>query len=454
MGKRIFLLLMVSVMCFLVGSRIWAANENDFWSAYSQGDYNQAETIAKELSIDNPAYYEFASICYQNTSDYEQFRIYDNKFKKLGSSDALKTLLTGQQTVTPDDPQWLLFQGLVEMVYPEVQLGDPGVLLQKAAVQLGDNPYLNNYLALNEMNKHNYSAGVQKYLQKAIALKKDYPEPYINLAEALAQNKETDKAITVLLDCFTNCPRVPAKAYLNLINLTSNSVTNTIRPYGQSMMVAVPNMKEVYRSKIKTSLSKTPDHLNNFAEILAMKGNTELARYFIDGEISTESNVPIYLQLQIANFEGNFEQVIQISKSLLNTNDLNYQRLYETGNVLFYGKEFKSAITFYQEALKKINADDDEFLIKIYTNLGICSYLTQEYQSALGYFEKVLAISPHDVNSLIYSGLSYKDLGDKTKALENLTKALEYIPDTDWRQEITNIISQLKPEDTASSELK
>ncbi len=447
MVKRIFLFFMLSVLCFLNGAPVWAASENDFWIACSQGDYGKAEMIAKELSAENSAYYGLEAICYQNASDYEQFRIYDYKFRKLGSSDELKTLLNGEQNVAPDDPQLLLLQSLTSMIYPEVQLGDPGTLLQKAAAKLGDNPYLNNYQALNEMNKHNYSAIVQKYLQKAIALKKDYPEPYINLAEVLAKNKETDKAIMVLLDCFTNCPEVPAKAYLSLINLTSGSVTSTIRPYGQQMMVSVPNMKDIYRLKVKTSLSKTLTHLMAFAELLAMKGNTSLARYFIDGIMSTDNSVPTYVRLQIANFEGNFEQVIQISKSLLDKNDLNYQRLYETGNVLFYGKEFKLAIAFYEEALKKMNPDDDEFLSKVYTNLGICLYFNQDYQNALGYLEKVLATNPTDVNSLVYSGLAYRDLGDKAKALENLTKVLDYIPDTDWRQEITDIVNQLKPED-------
>ncbi len=452
MGKRIFLLVMVSVLLFLVGVPAWAASENDFWFACSQGNYSNAGRIARELSANNPAYYALGAICYQNASDYEQFRIYDHKFKKSGSFDSLKTFFGGEQTTAPDDPQRLLFQGLTAMIYPEAQLGDAGAFLRKAAVKLGDNPYLNNYLAVSEMNKHNDSLTIQKYLQKAIVSKKDYPEPYLNLAEVLVQNKETDKAIGVLLDCFINCPVVPAKAYLNLINLTSTSVTNTIGPYGQQMTVSVPTMKEIYRVKVKTSLSKIPAHLNTLAEILAMKGNTSLAHYFLTDTMSSDHGIQTYVQMQIANYEGDFGQAVQLSEALLNQSVLDYQRFYETGNVLFYGKEFKPAITFYEEALKKMNPDDDEFLIKIYTNLGICLYLSQEYQNALGYFEKILVMSPYDVSSLIYSGLSFRDLGDKDKALENLTKALEYIPDADWRQEITDIITQLKPKDEMNQE--
>lgn len=452
LGKRIFLLVAVSVLWLLIGVPAWAASENDFWYACSQGNYGNAGMIAGELSANNPAYLAFGAICYQNASDYEQFRIYDHKFRKSNGFDSLKTFFDGEPTTAPDDPQRLLFQGLTAMLYPEAQLGDPGPFLQKAAAKLGDNPYLNNYLALSEMNKHNDSLFIQKYLQKAIASKKDYPEPYLNLAEVLAQNKETDKAVGVLLDCFINCPKVPAKAYLNLIDLTSTAVVNTIKPYGRQMTVSVPAMKEIYRLKVKTSLSKNPAHLNTLAETLAVKGNTSLAHYFLTDTISADKGVQTYAQMQIANYEGDFEQAIRLSEALLNQSGLDYQRFYETGNVLFYGKEFSSAITFYEEALKKMNPDDDEFLIKIYTNLGICLYLSQEYQSALGYFEKILVMNPHDVNSLIYSGLSFRDLGDGDKALESLTKGLEYIPDADWRQEITDIINQLKPKDEMTQE--
>jgi len=444
--KKILLLFFVGILCLSVRGPVWAEGENDFWLACSQGDYGKAGNIAKELSANNPAYYALAAICYQNGSEYEQFRIYHNKFQKLSTPDNLKALFAERQTINPDDPQLLLLQGSAAIILPEVGLGDPGPLLQKAAAKLGDNPYLNNYQALNEINKHNYSPVVQKGLQKAIALKKNYPEPYINLALVLAQNKETDKAISLLLDCFNNCPRLPNTAYQNLINLVSSPVPGTIRPYGQQMTVLVPNIKEIYRVKVKTSLSKTPEQLETLAEIFATKGNTALARYLISGIVSTDNSLVSYVQLQIANYEGNFEQAVQISDTLSDNNNLTYARIYEIGNVLFYGKEFKSAIAFYEEALKMMNPDDDEFLTKVYTNLGICYYLDQEYQDALGCFEKVLSMNPQDVNSLIYSGLAYRDLGDKDKALAYLTQALNYIPDADWHQEITNIVNQLKPQ--------
>jgi tetratricopeptide (TPR) repeat protein len=447
LGKKILLFLIMCVLLFSLGCPVWAASEDDFWLACRQGDYMKAGDLAKGLGSTIPAYYSLAAVCYQNNYMYDLCRIYKNKFQQHGNPESLKELFAEKQNEYPDDPQLLLLQSMAAILFPGASLGDAGVLLGKAATKLTDNPYLCNYQALNELNKQNFSAVVQKNLQKAITLKKDYPEPYINLAMVYAQNKETDKAIAVLLDCFNNCPRVPDNAYQNLINLVSIPVNIIIKPYGQQMTVSVPNMKEIYRQKIKTGLSKTPLHLLALAEIFAVKGNITAARNLTNDMVFTNNSLNGYLQLQMANFDGNFEQAVQISQTLINSNDLNYQRLYETGNILFYGKEFKLAIAFYESALKGINPDDDEYLIKVNTNMGICSYLSQEYQKALDYLEKVLTCDPHDANALVYSGLAYRDLGDKVKAVEYLTKALEYIHDAEWRQEITGIVNELKPED-------
>ena len=395
-----------------------------------------------------PEYYSLAAICYQNIYQYDLFAIYKNKFQALGNPASLKELLTNHQSTSQDNPQIFYLEGMAAVLFPEARLGDPGVFLGKAAGKLKDNPYLDNYLALNELNNHNYSVTVQKYLQKAMTLKKDFPEPYANLAAILVQNKETEKAIAVLLDCFNNCPVVPASTYESLINLTSTMVSVTVKPYGEPMIVSAPSLKDQYRQKIKTSFSKTPIHLLDLAELFLMKGNTVIARDLLEGVDFGNSGLYSYLQLQLAQLSGESEQVTAIGNALLTANDLNYQRLSQVGDIFFYGKDFKMAIAFYKAALQAINPDDSEYLLKTNVNLGICCFLNQDYQNALAYLKKALEMNAEDPSGLVYLGLTYRDLGDKTQAIDYLTKALDSIHDPGWKQEIEGILQELKPAET------
>jgi Flp pilus assembly protein TadD len=455
LDRKMFLLL-TGALLFALVCPVWATGEEDFWTAWHQGDYTKAGDLAKDLGAAIPEYYSLAAICYQNTYQYDLFRIYKNKFQKLANPDRLRELLTAEQNANPDDPQIMLLQGIVAALYPEARMGNLSDLLEKAAIKLKDDPYLDNYLALNEINSRNYSLTVQKHLQKAITLKPDYPDPYLNLAMIYAQNKEADKAVAVLLNCFNNCPLLPDKIYASLMESISVPVTITIKPYGQQMPVVVPGMKELYRQKIKAVLNKNPMHLLGLAELFIVKGNTAAGRDLLSGIELNNSNLNTYLQLQMAHLEGNFEEVTRIGGALLNAinevNDLNYGRLYEAGNILFYGKEFMKAIAFYDAALKMLNPDDDEYLIKINTNLGICSYLNREYSNALFYLARVLTYNPQDASAFVYLGLTYRDMGDTVKAVKYLTAALEYIYDAGWRQEITGIIEELSPAENGNSE--
>jgi hypothetical protein len=165
------LLLVTGILLFFITVPVWAAGEDDFWITWRQGDYNKAGNLAKDLGSTIPEYYSLAAICYQNSYQYDLFRIYKNKFRQLASPDRLKELLANQQNVSPDDPQILFLQGITAILFPEAKIGDPSILFEKAAIKLNDNPYFNNYWALVEINNHNYSLAVQKYLQKSISLK-------------------------------------------------------------------------------------------------------------------------------------------------------------------------------------------------------------------------------------------------------------------------------------------
>jgi len=441
--KKFGLLLVTGVLLFTFVCPAFAAGEEEFWQAWQNGDYSAAGVLAKGLGATIPEYYALAAICYQNAGKYDLFSVYKNKFHQLADPVNLKGLLDNRLNTTPDDSQAILMEGITALLFPQAQLGDPGVMFGEIAPKLQDNPYLLNYLSFNDLKNHNYSPAVQKRFQQAIALKKDYPEPYLNLATLLAQTKAVEKAVAVLLDCFNNCPLVPAAAYEDLLGLISSPENTTIKPYGQTLNISVPAIKEVYRQQVKASLSRTPEHLLSLAEVLIMKGNVAAARNLLDGVDFKGSSLYQYLQLQMAHLDNDSELLTTLGNDLLKTNDLNYRRFYEAGNIFLYGKSFEPAINFYEAALTVINPDDFEYIMKINSNMGISSYMNHQYPEAIVCFEKALAVDPHEPSSLVYLGLTYRDTGNTLKAIECLSKALDYIHEAGWRKEITAILTEL-----------
>lgn len=450
MLKQWLLIIMLSFI-FVVSGFVWAASENDFWLAIQKGDYLTAGNLAREIGTTTPEYYSLAAVCYQNQAKYDEFQIYQNKFYRLGSPAKAKEILASQLSMDAADGQILLFEENTTIIFPEIRLGDPQILLQKAKATLKDNPFLYNYLGLNEMiNNHNYSKEVEQYFQKAISFKKDFPEAYNNLAVLLTQNNENEKAIAVLLESLNNCPDVPADTYDQLISLTSIKGTLTVRPFGKPMQVVTPVLKEGYRNKIQSSLVKSPKHLLRLAESFIIKGNADSGRSLLTGVNFDNDNQALYnyILLRTYHLENNSEQMAAAGVIILGNKELDYQRLSEAGNVFFYAKNFKMAVNFYEAALLKINPDDGENAVRIYSNLGTIYYLTGEYEKAILNLNQALSYDPQDAISLVNLGLTFREQGDKGKAGDYLTKALENIRDPEWHKEIEDILAELKQADS------
>lgn len=445
MPKQSSLLFLVIFLLLILCLPAFAKPEDEFWSAVQKGDYSSAAKSAREIGATTPEYYLLAAICYQNESQYSECAIYKNKFQRRGNPASLKEILSNQESSSQGNPQVLLLEGMATLLFPEMQLGEARDFLEKAGAKLKDNPYYYNYLALNKINNRNYSNAVQKYLQKAIGLKKNFPEPYTNLAVVLAQNKETEKAIAVLLDCLANCPEAPANTYESIINLTSSPVVLTIKPFGQAIVISAPGLKEQYRQKIRAGLANQTRQLLNLAEFFILKGNAVSARGLLDGYNYNSSAFYSYLRLQMANLDGNAAEVAALGHSLLENNELDYRRLFEAGNIFFYAKDFPMAVSFYNNSLKSANSEDDLTLAGIHANLGACFYLTKDYQKALENTEQALKYDEKDAISLVNLGLTYRELRDPGKAVESFRKALEFIQDPEWRREIQGMIDEIRP---------
>ena len=88
----------------------------------------------------------------------------------------------------------------------------------------------------------------------------------------------------------------------------------------------------------------------------------------------------------------------------------------------------KSAEEFYRHLLK----ENSESLSKLecYRGLGLCSYLHQDYEQALIYFEKALEMKPNDqlIKSSLHNsiGLVYAQQNEVDQAHIHFSEALEY----------------------------
>ena len=76
---------------------------------------------------------------------------------------------------------------------------------------------------------------------------------------------------------------------------------------------------------------------------------------------------------------------------------------------------------------------DSSHTAEYYRNLGMSKALGKDYKVAIKEFNRALKIDPHDLGSLIGRGYCYSQLGYKTQALEDWSKAgkLGMIPKQD-----------------------
>ncbi len=446
MIKRFLLfVIIIFILLLAISLPVLAAGEDDFWRSIADGDYNKAGEIAEEIGNTSPEYYSLAAICYLIQSNYSEYRIYKDRFERYGNQEKLLELSQSWETVNEEEPRALLIEGITLTLFTGVKPDEVQRILKKAEPSLSNDPYFLNYFALTYINKQNYSLLVQKYLERAIKLKKDFPEAYINLAAVLTENQQNDKAITILLNCFKNCPEVPVEAYESLIKLTTTPVNLTVRPFGEPISVIAPVLTEVNFNKIREILLITPQKTLGLAEVFIKKGSVDSAKQLIDGTnpVGWESLI-LYLKLQIAHLEGDDKKVIAAGDLLSAGNNLDYFHLYEVGNIFFYNKEFKMAEQFYERALTRANPEDYEYLTEINANLGACFYFMKDYTFARICFEKALNYNREDTFSLANLGLVYRDLGENDKAINYITKALEYIYDPGWRRELERILSELQ----------
>mgnify|MGYP005854289993 CR=1 FL=1 len=77
-------------------------------------------------------------------------------------------------------------------------------------------------------------------------------------------------------------------------------------------------------------------------------------------------------------------------------------------------------------------------------NLGILSYQSNQYDKAVGRFEKVVAINPKSVNGYFYLALSQKELGKKAEAIKNFKMAAQLDPSEEIQTSVNEQLAELE----------
>ncbi|HHU51577.1 MAG TPA: tetratricopeptide repeat protein [Firmicutes bacterium] len=444
--KRILkIILPVFLLCAL-SSLTWATGEEEFWHSIEAGDYQKAAETAVVLGRDTPEYYYLAGVCFQNVFNYEESNIYINCYKKNSASGKLKELLVEKAEERNNHPQILLLEGIIATIEPDLGLGDPNYYLKKAQKKLRNNAYVYNYLGLCAMNQNNYSKSVENYIEKAMRLKPDFPEPYNNLAVIRHRNGQDEEGVEILIASLEKCKLVPINTYQNLVALASFPVGLIISPCdggGEFYQCFAPALKDEYFERIKS----LPNSINllELAEVYVRQGNSRTAAALIrDRDFTDDSGLYHYLRFYIANIDGDHERLRTYANMILQEGKLDYRRLFECGNILMHSKCHDLATLFYQTAAEKVHPDDAHYKLIIFSNMGTSYYHSKEYTLAIETLEKALAYKPDDVITLENLGLSYRDLGDKLKAVECFEKALSCVSDPEHQAYLEKLLVELE----------
>lgn len=430
-----------------ISSSVLSSSEDDFWTAIKNEDYQKAAEVGKIIGKTIPEYYYLAGICFHNISCYEEYGIYRNNYLQLGNPIKLKKILLEQEIQNPDCPQILLLEGTIAELYPELGLGISKEFLEKAMTKSDKNPYVYNYLAFYEMNKNNYSEKTKELIEQAIILKPDLPEAYNNLAVILNYNQQPEKALNMLFTSLKKCPNNPINTYYNIIGLKAFEVVLVISPCdggGGTYSISTPGLDGAFRERLKQEFKDTPIHLLKLAECFVNWNNPKEAEALLEG-VNIAQNLILnkYINFRIQNLYGNYDEMVALAQEILSSKDLDYQRLFECGNIFFHMEEFDLANAFYEASLTNVIPDDFLYLLKIYSNLGASNYCLQDEEKAILYFEKALNYNPCDVITLENLGLAYRNKGDKVKAREYFIKVLEFTDDSRTQERVNTYLEQL-----------
>jgi tetratricopeptide (TPR) repeat protein len=153
-------------------------------------------------------------------------------------------------------------------------------------------------------------------------------------------------------------------------------------------------------------------------EVIAVINACRLNQKEIDPEIWNFLGLAYWNKKQIPEAQRAYERSISLDKKYaIPFNNLATLHLY-----LYHERkdpgEYDKAIGYFKKAIAL-----DPFYSEAYQGLGIAYLGTERYDEAVGCFKEILKLRPDDVLTMLYLGLSYRNAGNLNDACKYFSTA-------------------------------
>jgi type IV pilus biogenesis/stability protein PilW len=210
------------------------------------------------------------------------------------------------------------------------------------------------------------------------------------------------------------------------------------------------NYKEALKH-FERAIRLNPDIARIYNEIgtchLFLKDNSKAIPYFekaitLDPEMAEAHN-----SLGIALFGlGRLSEAEMHFQATLASPDYGTQflPLYNLGNIYLMQERYDIALEYYNKALAEESKITAEYRINIHHRLADTYYKMGNYSDAMAHYDKVIVLSPMQVDALYYAGECALKLGDNDKARALLAKVTVSAPGTEWETKAIELMEKLK----------
>jgi tetratricopeptide (TPR) repeat protein len=242
----------------------------------------------------------------------------------------------------------------------------------------------NNY-GVELSSSKNYKAAI-KHFKKAIALDKNYADPYVNLASIFSRHKRYDEAIICAKKSITIDPRCDTSYHSLSVSYIQKKKYALAEKYAQQALAISPRYGEAY---------------GDLARIYLDQNKPEIAWGYLKKactQASLDTPVGFNAFAQVSMRLKKYDDAIWAFNKLLALNPLFPEAQINVANAYFLSNQFVQAEEQYKKLL-----NGSAFDAFIYYNLGKAAFGQKQYAKALSYYEHIPSNHPQikDTQKLI-----------------------------------------------------
>ncbi|HSP05559.1 MAG TPA: tetratricopeptide repeat protein [Acidobacteriota bacterium] len=137
--------------------------------------------------------------------------------------------------------------------------------------------------------------------------------------------------------------------------------------------------------------------------------------------------------------EDTMKQEITRNEDILKKDPENQDATVALGNLYFDMQQFDKAMGYYQKAVAR-----DAKNVNLITDLGTCYLRTNDYGKALELYNRSLGIDPNHFQTLMNLGIARMATGDRKGAAEAWEKVIQLYPDNPEAATLRDAVKKLK----------